>query len=234
MPVIEIICLANSRKYSHHCVAGLRTDGQGWLRPIGTVSDGSLYTNEIILQDGTQPQPLDVIKIGCSSPRPRPHQPENWLIDKTRWQLVSRPAPPSLMPVFQAGAVKGPELLGGFGDRASYNDFLIRPASSSLALIAPENLRWRITTSYRGKRQTRAYFQLNNTYYDLGVTDPLWEERLAALGDGFHPATAAGLAEADVPVFTVSLGEPFSPGNSADQSCFKLIAGVMLLKRKTN
>ncbi len=33
MPQFGIICLANSRKNGGHCVAGLRMDGGGWLRP---------------------------------------------------------------------------------------------------------------------------------------------------------------------------------------------------------
>jgi hypothetical protein len=234
MPTIEIICLANSRKYNHHCVAGLRTDGNGWLRPIGSVTDGSLYANEILLQDGSQPLLLDVIRIGCSIPQPRPHQPENWSIDKTEWQLVARPAPPTIMPIFQSGAVKGPDILGGQGDRINYDDFLTQPAKSSLALIVPENLRWRITTSQRGNRQTRACFSLNGAYYDLAVTDPIWENRVGSLAEGMHDAMAAGLTTTDVPVFTVSLGEPFYAGNNTNQSCFKLIAGIMLLQRKTN
>ena len=234
MPTIEIICLANSRKNSHHCIAGLRTDGNGWLRPIGTVADGSLYTSEITLQDGTLPRPLDVIRIGCSAPGPRPHQPENWLIDRTGWQLVARPAPPSVMPVFQSGATNGPELLGGIGDRINYNDLLIHPAKSSLALIAPDNVRWRITTNKRGKRQTRACFSLKGASYDLVVTDPDWENRLNALSEGFHAASSSGLDATDIPVFTISLGEPLDIGNCANQSCFKLIAGIMLLQRKTS
>jgi hypothetical protein len=43
MPTVEIICLANSRKHSGRCVAGLRTDGQGWIRPVGPSDNGTLF-----------------------------------------------------------------------------------------------------------------------------------------------------------------------------------------------
>lgn len=229
MPRVEIICLANSRKHSHYCIAGLRTDGTGWVRPIGTVPDGSLYTGEIILQDGTLPRVLDIVTVNCSKPQPRPHQPENCSIERTKWQLVARPAPSAIMSVFQAGVAKGPELLGGLGDRVDYNSFSTQPAKSSLALVAPENLYWRIKINHRGKRQTRACFDLNGAAYDLVVTDPEWENRLDALNEGSHLATAAGLTVMDIPFFTVSLGEPFDPENSGNPFCFKLIAGVILL-----
>lgn len=229
MPKMEIICLANSRKQGHHCIAGLRTDGSGWLRPQGTVPDGSLYVGEIILPDATLPRVLDVITLSCSQYQPKPHQPENWRIDNLRWQLAARPAPSSLLPVLRAAIAHGPELLGSRSDRAPASDFLAQPALASLALVAPENLRWRIGANHRGKRQTRACFTLCGVHYDLSVTAPDWEDRLGALPDGYHAAAAASLSLTDTPLFTISLGEPFDRDNSGNPCCFKLVAGIVVL-----
>ena len=228
MPEIEIICLANSRKYSHHCIAGLRTDGKGWLRPIGKVADGSFYTNEITLQDGTLPRVLDVIRIGCSAPKASQHQPENWLSDGSKWRLISRPANPPLIQLVQSAAAMGPELLGNRGDSKAYDGFLTIPAKSSLTLITPKNLKWLITTSYSGNRQTRACFYLAGAYYDLVVTDPVWENRLISLLPGHHPEEAAGIDSNEAVSLVVSLGEPLNG------CCYKLVAGIILLPREKN
>jgi hypothetical protein len=34
MPTFEMICLAKSSKRGGICIAGLKTDGSGWLRPV--------------------------------------------------------------------------------------------------------------------------------------------------------------------------------------------------------
>lgn len=54
MAALDIICLANSRKHGGRCVAGLRTDGGGWLRPVGTLLDGTLYPPDYTMDDLTE------------------------------------------------------------------------------------------------------------------------------------------------------------------------------------
>src|SRR5947207_517988 len=138
MPQVDIICLANSRKLRGRCVAGLRVDGSGWLRPVGTLPDGTLYPPDYTLANGTEATILDVLQIGIQTHRPVPHQPENWVIDGTSWALLSRPMADSLTPVLQNAIVQGPELLRGLSDRVPYTDFQQRNATASLALIAPD------------------------------------------------------------------------------------------------
>src|SRR5687768_13524839 len=98
----EIICLANSRKHGGRCVAGLHTNGGGWLRAVGRVPDGTLFPPDYTLTDGSEPRLLDVIRIGLEKPQPSLHQPENWTIDGSRWQLVARPAASELAALLHA------------------------------------------------------------------------------------------------------------------------------------
>jgi hypothetical protein len=226
VPALEILCLANSRKLRGRCVAGLRTDGQGWIRPVGPALDGTLYPRHYTLDDGTEAQVLDVLRIDIASPRPEPHQPENWLISNMPWYLRARPAPRSCLPILRAHIVRGPDLLGNQLDRVRASSFSQTPAQASLALVIPNALEWHITTSMLfGRRQTRARFVLGSVLYDLSVTDPVWEQHLRSLSLGVHPITSAR-KPADVKVLlTVSLGEPFGG------DCYKLVAAVIVVPR---
>jgi len=42
MPILRLVCLANSRKLGGRCVACLRLVGGGWVRPVSSFSDGTL------------------------------------------------------------------------------------------------------------------------------------------------------------------------------------------------
>ncbi|HVC31522.1 MAG TPA: hypothetical protein VND24_10070, partial [Steroidobacteraceae bacterium] len=128
MPEIELICLANSRKLVGRCVAGLRTDGGGWVRPVRDSLDGMLFPQDYDLGDRQEAALLDVIRVPVSAPRPEFHQPENWLHTAGRWELVRR-IPAALAGRLLAPALNpGPELLGDRHDRVPCELFLDRPA----------------------------------------------------------------------------------------------------------
>lgn len=112
MPVVDLLCLANSYKHGHRCVAGLQTQGARWMRPVSNSGDGHLCRYQYRLSS-SEPEILDVIRIGLSNAKPQPHQPENWLIDDSPWQLISRPAPASLRLLLRSILEPGPWLFGG-------------------------------------------------------------------------------------------------------------------------
>ena len=227
MPDVEMICLANSRKLLGRCVAGLRTDGGGWIRPVRDSPDGVLFPQDYDLGDRQEAALLDVIRVPLSVPRPERHQPENWLYTAGRWQLLRRLPAALAWPVLAPALAAGPALLGDRYDRVPCELFLDQPAFASLALVEPRTIQWQIRLGVRGNRQTRARFDLHGQSYNLSVTDPVFEERLLQLGEGLHPRAAAGIAAWDHVLFTVSLGEPFpSTGD-----CFKLVAAVIVLPR---
>lgn len=223
--IVEIVCLANSRKMQGRCLAGLRTNGGGWVRFVAANGDGMLFPPEYRLQDGSEPKLLDVLQIGCTGPKPEKHQPENQRIDRSHWHLAVRPASLSVQALLQASLVKGPLLLGNFGNKRDYGQLQLKPAEASLVLIAPDSLLWRIGTGVRGNRQTKADFRLTCTPYSFSVTDPVWTQRLAHLPNGIYPREAAGITASDRVLFTVSLSEPLEWNNH----CYKLVAGVIVL-----
>src|ERR1700674_1986707 len=92
MPLVDLICLANSNKMGGRCIAGLRTDGKGWVRPVAPDPDhGQLFLRNFKLDDETEPRALDIIRVDLARAAPAPGQPENWIIGVAPWTLRSRP-----------------------------------------------------------------------------------------------------------------------------------------------
>lgn len=226
MPVQEVLCLANSTKHGGRCVAGLRTDGGGWVRPVSSAPDGTLQTHHYRLRDGRYAGVLDILNIPLREPRPEPHQPENWVVGPGGWEFVSHPVPSDAWRLLAPALIPGPTLLGDTSDRISFDTFSDAPGVASLALVPPEGLHWQIQNSpHSGKRQVRAVFQLGGADYDLPLTDPVWLTRLDRLPLGTHPWAASGVTEGQTVLLTISLGEPFHQ----DNCCYKLVAAVVVL-----
>lgn len=223
MRAVEILCLANSRKINGRCVAGLTSQGE-WIRPVSGEGDGTLYQPQYVLESGDEATVLDVLDVRLYEHAPERHQPENWRVTDQRWQRTGHLSGEGALRFLRENCAPGPELLGNKSDRVSWERLGTAPAESSLALVEPRNLRWYITTSFRGYRQTRALFTLGDEGYDLSITDPIWEARLAGLAHGIQPLEAGGLTEKDNVFLTISLSEPLPNGY-----CFKLIAAIIAL-----
>src|SRR5436853_5576752 len=113
MLLLDLICLANSNKMRGRCVAGLRVDGKGWIRPIAPDTDhGQFFLHHFQLDDGSEPKVLDLIRLNLAHTQPVPGQPENWVVGKERWILKARPLGRDLYPRLRDAITTGPVLLG--------------------------------------------------------------------------------------------------------------------------
>jgi hypothetical protein len=227
LPTFEIICLANSRKLSGRCIAGLRTDGKGWIRPVSDSPDGTLFLSDYTLKDGSEAGVLDVIRIKFTKARPDIYQPENWVISNTAWELVERPASSEYQQIFRSFIVQGSDLFCDQSDRICVKVLLEAPAKSSLALVVPDKIDWIVTKNIKGRRQVRALFNMGGAYYNLGITDPLLEQHLSKQPLGNYSVNSIGLKKNDKLLLTISLGEPFQG------DCYKLVTSVLFLKGRT-
>jgi hypothetical protein len=223
MTQVDMICLANSRKHGGRCVAGIRAGTGEWVRPVSDSPDGTLFWTDCRLQDGSVPAPLDLVRLPILRRRPEPHQPENWLLGKRPWELLARPAPNRSLAELEQRVLTEPELLGNQVDRVAYSLLCARPAVASLALVRPDELSWQITRSYSGRRQARACFMHRSIRYNLVVTDPNWENRLAGLDFGNYSSAEVGTRKPHRFLLTISLGEPLG------DYCYKLVAAVLEL-----
>ena len=218
---VEFVCLANSRKMGGRCVAGIGTNEGGWIRPVADTQDGTLGAQQYVLDDQTPVAVLDVVTAEVIRREPKPHQPENWVVGARRWRRVRTLDAAQAQALLTQHIVEGPELFGTLTDRVEFETARQRPLTSSLAIIKPERIAWVIDT-WGAKRKTRVRFTLARRTYDLGITDPLWEARLANLPVGGHRETADGFPPEAARWFTVSLGEPFHG------FCYKLVAAVLV------
>ena len=108
---IEFICLANSVKEQGRCVAGLRMDNNSWIRPVSEAPGGTLFRPTYVLDNGEQAALLDVIEVGVSTPRPEPHQPENWVLEDKQWRILGRLSPNETWERLRGTLVSGPNIL---------------------------------------------------------------------------------------------------------------------------
>jgi hypothetical protein len=221
MPNAAILCLANSKKLSGRCVAGLRIDGGGWLRPVSKLPNGVLNVGHYFLDKGKDATLLDVIQVGLKRPKPDMHQPENWLMDDTVWKLLGTPKLDDCAAILRKAIVPGSELFRGYTDRVEYADFQKTRADASLALVAPARIDMFVRKKTDGKHQVRGRFTLGGgaktCNYDLSITEPYWEKAVTETGP-------RSLTQADSKfIVTVSLGEPYNG------MCYKLIAAVIPL-----
>ncbi len=242
MPTFEIICLANSIKHGGRCIAGLKTDSTGWLRPISAKRDGTLYEEHYTLADGEEPQLFDVIKLECTQPYLSCHQPENWIInDRRPWQRSGTPDLTLLRRIINPEVVKhkgATTLLGSADHRVAYTQLKTNAIAASLALIKPTSLSWQVLGSGNTGKKIKASFQLGDIAYELPVTDPIWRKRLADFEMGQYTSLEVIETleltdfEPDRFLLTVSLGEPFD-----DDFCYKLVAAVInttAIKKRLN
>lgn len=221
----RFLCMANSDKTGGRCVAGLRIDGQGWIRPVSDFTGGTLYPQHYISSDRSEAALLDVLEVEFIEHQPEPYQPENWLVSDRQWKLINKLEPKEAKDFLKKYIEAGPYLFGNDEDRVYESDLKSNPVDSSLTLVHPEKFKWNITTNIYNRRQTRASFNIEGIRYSLSITDPVWKQRLSHLDFGIYNKKDAGLKSNEDIFFTISLGGAFRG------ACYKLVAGVIIIPR---
>ena len=222
MPSFDLICLANSSKHGSRCLAGLRVDGGGWVRPVSNQEYGELRYDQYHLPDLTEPHMFDVIRVGLSHPQPKPHQPENWLVDNSAWDLLERPASADHAGVVAASVLRDSQLFGNTQRSVPQAQFRKGAARESLALVEPTDIRWRTEFStYELRNVSRVLFRLGDVSYNLPLTDPAYAGSLQRRDEGDYRSSDLGIPEDGPILFTISLAEPF------EGMCYKLVAAVV-------
>lgn len=220
--VKRIVCLANSRKLSGRCVAGIEIDKTGkriaWIRPVSASPTGELSEYEQQYRDGSEPRVLDIIDVPLLKPLPHEHQQENWLIDPNkRWKRVG------YLPWDELGRLAdppGPLWVNGYHTFYGRNDRIPHEQAiqlrDSLRLFWVEGLVLNVEDcEYFGntKRRVQGQFIHQGVEYRLWVTDRAYENKYLAKPDGKYEIGECFL--------TVSLGEPH------EGYCYKLIAAII-------
>ncbi len=226
MPIIELICLANSKKLSGRCVAGVRTDGKGWIRPVSIAPEGVLEERHYTVKGGGEVQPLQVVRIPFDKPRPMLHHPEDWLIKPDSWVLSEPLVTPEQVLTLQNCLTTVPEILGDTTDKIPYPPIGAPPLEASLALVQPQNLRFVVKESKKpGEKRIRVNFELQGASYNLALTDIEWTELLQEQEFGEYSLLDLGFDPEAPFLLTISLSEPFQTGTGVNH-CYKLVAAI--------
>ena len=219
----RILCLANSYKHDHRCVAGISLVTKKWVRLVGRSVPGCLTIKETCYPDGSEAALLDVFEAELGEKCGSNCHPEDVFVTDRPWQPVRRFDKPSDARFLTEFLNKGPAVLQGYGDRVYARKIDAAPVDRSLELIHPEDLWWWIREE-EGKRKNRALFRaghVSRARYDLAVTDPAWLDRLRHLAAGIYPHSFFFKEKLSKTLLTVSLSEPF------EKFHYKLVAGVV-------
>jgi hypothetical protein len=225
MGLDRILCLANSYKHEHRCVAGISLLTKQWIRLVGHQVPGCLTVKEASYPSGKEVELLDVFEAELGEKCASNCHPEDVFITGRPWLHVRSFNEPTDAG-FLAGYVNtDPIVLQGYCDRVLARRFEKIPAQCSLGLVHPEDLWWWIREDH-GKRKNRAIFRLGKVgriRYDLAVTDPKWLDLLNLMPAGIYPHALLSGATPAKTYLTISLSEPFEGFH------YKLAAGIICL-----
>jgi hypothetical protein len=222
----RIVCLANSYKHDHRCVAGISLVTKHWVRLIGRQVPGCLTRQEASYPDGREAALLDIFEADLGEKCTSNCHPEDVYVTDKPWQPVRRFDDPRDARFLAAYVTKGPSILQGCSDRVYGRKIQSSAIDKSLELIHPEDLWWWIRDE-TGKRKNRAIFRAGSAgrvRYDLAVTDPAWLSQLNLLPAGIYPHAFFFKGNSVKTFLTISLSEPFEGFH------YKLVAGVVNLQ----
>lgn len=220
--VKRLVCLANSRKLSGRCIAGIELAGAkrvGWIRPVSMREHQEVSEHERQYEDGSDPKLLDIMNVPLIEARPKEYQRENWLLDPEHyWERVGSLAWRYLHGLTDPAGrlwINGNSTYNGVNDRIPVAD--AAKLHSSLHLIHVQELTLSVFKPGGAfgdpKRRVQGRFVYAEARYHLWVTDPTYERAYLAKPDGEYAIGESFL--------TVSLGEPY------EGFCYKLIAAIM-------
>jgi hypothetical protein len=222
--VKELICLANSRKHSGRCVAGIEVAGDGsarWIRPVSDREGREVSASERRCQDGSDPRVLDVISVPVLRPSPDRFHTEDWLLDARpgrSWERIGRVGWRDLVTLeqsFDSLWINELSTYHGLNNRMSAEQ--ADSQEDSLRLIRVDGLTLRVHAPGAAfdspERVVDARFQYAGSRYAFRVTDPLYRAGYLAKPDGVYELGESFL--------TVSLSELYE-GYS-----YKLVAAVI-------
>ena len=100
METVVVLCLANSKKLTERCVAGIDVRTSEWVRPVSrTGNQGAVPFRERQI-DRAEPQLLDLIEMDLAYEGPTGfeycHARENRWIESTPWRRMGRAKPGDL------------------------------------------------------------------------------------------------------------------------------------------
>lgn len=218
---IEMVCLANSEKHGDRCVAGVRLDTGGWLRPVSDDTGAGLLETQYQTASGHDPEPLDIIRVELDHQRPKYHQPENWVISAESWELLGTELCDRALLSINAALQREGFILHDTAHAIPKSELTDMPVFRSLTLVPPTEPEFYVYEKDNGTLQPRTTFEFDGNEYDFPITDPEWRQQAKDGGVGSLPSTEIVNDNEEI-LFTISLGE----ATKMKKKCYKIVAAV--------
>ncbi len=221
--VDRILCLANSYKHDHRCVAGISMNTNQWVRLVGRTIPGCLTLKEASYEDGKSLRLLDIFEADLGESCASNCHPEDVFLEPAPLLWIDRFDQPNQIRKLGKHVSKNGLVLDSSSDRVYHRKLEHSRVSRSIELIRPDDLWWWIRDE-AGKRKHRALFRVGSASrvrYDLAVTDPAWLDQLHLLSPGIYPNALLNGGKPNRTFLTVSLSESFEGFH------YKLAAGVI-------
>lgn len=216
----HFLCLANSKKYTQRCIAGIvlqptpsgkhnivrQPNGNPrWIRPVARNETGEVPEKAV-----KHIKLLDIVEMSTTEAHPQGHQQENWFFEnEVLPKLRSVPPDPAILDKLVTPAPAGlfGDVHAAIGvDQAAYLDH-------SLLLVKVTEATPRFAPTSTERVQVRLTFSYGNMVYDLPITDI--DFRLLFYKDCFV------LRRKQHVYCTISLGQAYNG------YYYKLVAGVI-------
>ncbi len=181
MALVNILCLANSKKLGGRCLAGMTWPDLGtWIRPIEpTREHGEVPSHraEVDTPEGRRPiRPLDVISVELLEPVRAPAQPENWILGSTPITLVEVLEPTEAANRLRFVADNSSSVFGLGGSREIPESEASQGLPKSIALFEVDSLlfakdgynKWRLNFRFNGLSHHRFPISDLDLLDDLG------------------------------------------------------------------
>lgn len=222
---VDMVCLANSEKHGDRCVAGVRLDTGGWLRPVSDDTGAGLLETQYETVSGHQPEPLDIIRVELDHQRPKYHQPENWVISTKSWELLETDLHDRAVLAINTALQREGSILHNTKPAIPKRELTNMPVFRSLTLVSPESPEFYVRERDDNHPQPRTVFEFDGHEYDFPITDPRWRQR--ARTEGVESLPSAEIVSNDEEILlTISLGE----ANEKDKRCYKITAAVFTIE----
>lgn len=212
------VCLANSKKYSQRCIAGIEVEKHAenfrlvkennepkWIRPVTKAEHGEVSCEQV-----ENINLLDIVEVEVTNPCPNAYQSENVLFESGSLKPV-RPIQniETAVPLMTTNKIGF--LFGNKGKAVAAEN--ARELDHSLLFIKPDSLSIEIVTTTTAFEQVRARFEYRNVIYDFPVTDLDFLKKCSREKDFLRSYKNVFL--------TISLGVAF------ENRHYKLVAGIV-------
>jgi hypothetical protein len=210
----RLICLANSRKHSGRCIAGLDVCTGKWIRPVTTLDDGRIPVNMALI-NGEHIQPLDIVDIPLGD-NGHGYECENRTILEGAWSKVGRANTEDIIAYCDKTII-----------HSHCSDWLKAIPYSYLSSLPKGQRRTLQMAKIKGFKawcndygKWKGEIPLSNGQSLVAnLTDP---ELCAKLGEGYTLSSQC--------LVILSLGQPWKKSASEDELlCYRLIVGVVEL-----